>query len=179
MKQAIALPANGETRIAFYVSPPEMLAVGSYPVTVRSSLLSGSQTLTLMKPPQWQVLGPFDGGVGVKFAGELPADLTREYVGAGGRHVRWRAVGDDCVRSDEYVDFERALGKDNNSSTSFGEATFHATQAGKARFYVGSGDALTIWLNGQLVFDKQVHRGAAFDEDAVDVDLREGRTRLW
>jgi hypothetical protein len=49
-----------------------------------------------------------------------------------------------------------------------------STKAGKARLYVGSGDALTIWLNGHLVFDKQVHRSAEPDEDAVDVDLREG-----
>jgi hypothetical protein len=178
VKQAIALPANGETRIAFYVSPPETLAVGSYPVRVGSSLPSDSPTLTLVKLPEWRVLGPFDGGVGVKFAGELPSNLTNEYVGASGRHVRWRAVGDDCVRNDGYVDFEKALSKENNGPTTFGEATFHATQAGKARFYVGSGDALTIWRNGHLVFDKQVHRGAEPDEDAVDVDLREGENTV-
>lgn len=32
--------------------------------------------------------------------------------------------------------------------------------------------------NGQLVFDKQVHRGAEPDEDAVDVDLREGENSV-
>ena len=178
MKQAIAVPANGETRVAFYVSPPETLAVGSYPARVRGSLLSGAPTLTLVKPPQWQVLGPFDGGVGVKFAGELPSNLTNEYVGASGRYARWRAVGDDCVRNDGYVDFGKALGKDNNGATTFGTATFHATEGGKARLYVGSGDALTIWLNGRLVFDKQVHRGAVPDEDAMDVNLREGENTV-
>ena len=80
---------------------------------------------------------------------ELPTDPGAEYAGKGGRRVRWRVVGDDCVRIDGYVDFEKALGKDNSGATTFGATTFQATHAGKARLYVGSGDALTIWLNGQ------------------------------
>jgi len=76
------------------------------------------------------------------------------------------------------VDFEKALSKDNNGATTFGATTFQSTHAGKARLYVGSGDALTIWLNGQMVFDKQVHRGAEPDDDAVDVDLREGENSV-
>ena len=185
MKQTIIAPAGGEARVAFYMSPPETLDVGSYPVKVMSLLQTGSSplstalTLTLIKPPQWHVLGPFDGGVGVKFVRELPTDLTTEYLGAGGRYVKWRPVGDDCVRNDGYVDFEKALGKDNNNgATTFGATTFQATQAGKARLYVGSGDALTVWLNGQPVFDKQVHRSAEPDEDAVEVDLREGENTV-
>ena len=178
MKQTIIAPAGGEARIAFYVSPPERLNVGSYPVRVGGLSLSVGPTLTMVKLPQWHVLGPFDGGVGVKFAGELPRDLTMEYVGAGGRHVRWRAVGDECVRNDGYVDFEKALGKDSNGATTFGTTVFRLTHAGKARLYVGSGDALTIWLNGQRVFDKQVHRGAEPDEDVVEVYLREGENSV-
>jgi hypothetical protein len=192
--QQVDVPPEGEARIAFYVGFIDKLEVGTHLMSVDARIwhnevvIEGKKettferipgpTLTLVKPPQWQVLGPFDGGVGVKFARELPADLAKEYMGAGGRHVRWRMVGDDCVRNDGYVDFEKALGKDNNGSTTFGAATFQATQAGKARFYVGSGDALTIWMNGQLVFDKQVHRGAEPDEDAVDVDLREGENSV-
>jgi len=76
------------------------------------------------------------------------------------------------------VDFEKALGKENNGATTFGTTTFPATHGGEARLYVGSGDGLTIWLNGQLVFDKQVHRSAEPDEDAVDVDLREGENSV-
>jgi alpha-glucosidase (family GH31 glycosyl hydrolase) len=178
VKQAITTPAGGEARIAFYVSPPKTLGVGSYPVKVRSPLLSSPPTLTLIKQPQWHVLGPFDGGVGTKFAVELPTDLTSEYVGVGGQQVRWRTVGDDCVRNDGYVDFEKALGKDNNGATTFGTTAFPITHAGKGRLYMGSGDALTIWLNGHLVFDKQVHRSAEPDEDAVDVDLREGENSV-
>ena len=179
VKQAVTVPPGEEARIAFYVSPPEKLDVGSYSMKVMCSSLSDALVLTLIKPPQWHVLGPFDGGVGSKFTGELPVSLTNEYVGASSRRVRWRVVEDDCVRNDGYVDFEKGLGKDNNGATTFGTTTFQARHAGKARLYVGSGDALTIWLNGQTVFDKQVHRGAEPDEDAVEVDLREGDNSVF
>jgi hypothetical protein len=43
---------------------------------------------------------------------------------------------------------------------------------------MGSGDAVTIWLNGQPVFDKQVHRGAEPDEDTVEVNLRDGENTV-
>jgi hypothetical protein len=178
VKQTIIAPAGGEARIAFYVSSPATLDVGSYPVKVKGLSLPDDPALAMIKLPQWHVIGPFDGGVGARFAGELPTDVVTEYVGAGGRQVRWRAVGDDCVRNDGYVDFEKALGKDNNGATTFGATSFQVTQSGKARLYVGSGDALTIWLNGQLIFDKQVHRGAEPDEDAVEVDLREGENSV-
>lgn len=191
--QQVSVPARGEARIAFYVQPVYKLEVGSYAIIVDATtcvdvMMNGFRTpierkipgptLTLIKPPRWHVLGPFDGGVGAKFDGEWPTNFAAEYTGASGRHVRWRTVGDDCVRNDGYVDFEKALGKDNNGATTFGAATFRTKRAGKARLYVGSGDALTIWLNGQLVFDKQVHRGAEPDEDAVDVDLREGENSV-
>ena len=71
VQQIIIAPAGGEARMAFYVSPPETLDVGSYPVKLRSSALSNAPTLTLIKPPQWSVLGPFDGGVGAKFTGRI------------------------------------------------------------------------------------------------------------
>jgi len=83
------------------------------------------------------------------------------------------------VRDDGYVDFEKALGKGNNGQTTFGTATFTSSAGGPARLHVGSGDALTIWVNGQQVFDKQVHRSAEPDEDSVSVNLRAGRIRYW
>ena len=82
------------------------------------------------------------------------------------------------MRTDGYVDFEKALGKENSGATTFGSTTFQSTPDGKARLYVGSGDALTVWLNGHLVFDKQVHRSAEPDEDAVDVGLRKGENSV-
>jgi hypothetical protein len=178
--QPFRVEARSEARLAFYAIPPKDLTEGTYPVVINclpseGTKASGALALQLVKEPtHWRVVGPFDGGVGTEFAGDLPTDFKTEYLGAGGRKVRWKTVGDDCVRDDGFVDFEKALGKDNNGATTFGATTFTARAGGPARLYLGSGDALTIWLNGEQVFDKQVHRSAEPDEDMVDVNLRAG-----
>jgi hypothetical protein len=82
------------------------------------------------------------------------------------------------MRDDGFVDFAKALGKDNNGAMTFGAAAFTSLAGGPARLYVGSGDGLTIWLNGEQVFDKQVHRSAELDEDMVDVNLRAGENSV-
>ena len=183
-EQPFHAPARSEARLAFYVKVPDALAVGSYPIAVDwqpEGDLSGETiglALQLFQLPHWQVIGPFDGGVGAEFAGDLPTDFKAEYLGAGGRKVRWKTVGDDCMRDDGFVDFAKALGKDNNGAMTFGAAAFTSLAGGPARLYVGSGDGLTIWLNGEQVFDKQVHRSAELDEDMVDVNLRAGENSV-
>jgi alpha-D-xyloside xylohydrolase len=177
-KQSFTAPAGGAARVPFYVSWPMDLPVGSYPIEVTGI---GEQPLrvTLVKlPGKWQVIGPFDGGVGGEFRGMLPFDLTLEYPGAWGRRPRWQPVADDCVYEDGYIDLAKALGKDSGQTT-FAVTTFASPEGGPARFHVGSGDALTIWLNGQQVFDKSQHRSAERDEDAVDVTLRVGENRVF
>jgi hypothetical protein len=72
------------------------------------------------------------------------------------------------IREDGYVD----LGKESETS-----ATFQA-QAGNARLFLGSGDGLTVWLNGEPVFDWQGHRTPERDEDEVPVKLRDGENHL-
>jgi len=185
--QFFTAQAQGEARLAFYVNMPNGLPVGNYPVSVnydfkgaidRRTAATGALALQFVRSPQWQVVGPFDGGVGAKFAGDLPTNLTAEYAGSGGHEIHWKAVGDDCVRNDGYVDLEKALGKGNSGQTTFGAATITSRADGPARFYVGSGDAMTIWLNGKQVFDKQVHRGAEPDEDVVDVKLHAGENSV-
>ncbi len=167
-----------EARLAFYVGWSGDLAVGSYPIRVSAPSLEPLQVVLVKPPTHWQVIGPFDGGVGTEFTGELPSDSAAEYRGTGGRKVRWKEVGDDCVRDDGYIDFEKALGKGNTGATTFGRAIFHSEGDRPSRFYLGSGDGLTVWLNGQRVFDKQVHRSAEPDEDAVDVNLRAGENSV-
>jgi hypothetical protein len=170
--------AQGEARLAFYVSWPEDLTVGSYPIRVSAPSLQPLQVVLVKPPTHWQVIGPFDGGVGTEFTGDLPTDSAGEYLGAGGRKVRWKEVGDDCVRDNGYIDFEKALGKGNNGGTTFGRAIFSSEGERAAKLYLGSGDGLTVWLNGQRVFDKQVHRSAEPDEDTVDVELRAGENSV-
>jgi alpha-D-xyloside xylohydrolase len=184
--QPFRVEAHGEARLAFYAIPPKDLTEGTYPAAI--NLISHETMATpkafgvvlqfIKEPTHWQVIGPFDGGVGAEFSGDLPTDFKTEYLGAGGRKARWQTVGNDCVLDDGFVDFAKALGKDNNGATTFAATMITSRAGGSVRLYVGSGDALTIWLNGEQVFDKQVHRSAEPDEDAVDVKLRPGENSV-
>jgi hypothetical protein len=69
------------------------------------------------------------------------------------------------VREDGYVD----LGKQSEAT-----ATFDSLGVAKARLWLGSGDGMTLWVNGEQVFEKQAHRSGEPDEDFVDVDLKQG-----
>jgi len=177
--QTATAPSGGAARLAFYVSCPSNTPVGSYPIEITAVDARPIQLMFIKPPSHWQVIGPFDGGVGTEFTGELPTGSAGEYPGAGGRKVQWKEVGQECVRDDGYIDFEKALGKGNNGATTFGRAIFRSEGGGPAKLYVGSGDGLTVWLNGQRVFDKQVHRSAEPDEDAVDVNLRAGENSVF
>jgi hypothetical protein len=43
---------------------------------------------------------------------------------------------------------------------------------------VGSNDAIKVWLNGQVVLDQDVQRGAAADQDTISLFLEAGENRL-
>ena len=73
------------------------------------------------------------------------------------------------VRDDGYVD----LGRQSEAL-----AQFTLPKAGKAKLWLGSGDGMTVWLNGEQVFDWQGHRSAERDENVVDVDVRAGANAL-
>ncbi len=175
--QKVTVPAQGEARVAFYVSWPETLPVGSYSIgtvaEVGPSPVAGP-TVTLVKLPEWHVLGLFPGGVGSgNVLDGVAPDLTAHYTGRGGRDVQWQKAGQDAIEANGAVDFGKVVGG-GGGSTCYGYTTITAADAGHAQFLVGSGDALTIALNGKQVFQKLVHRAALPDEDAVDVDLRQG-----
>jgi alpha-D-xyloside xylohydrolase len=51
-------------------------------------------------------------------------------------------------------------------------------RGGAATLHLGSGDGIVVWLNGEKVFEKIVHRTAEPDEDAVPVVLQKGDNTL-
>ena len=48
----------------------------------------------------------------------------------------------------------------------------------KAQLYIGSNDALTVWMNGAEVFSKNVQRDARADQEQIQVQLKPGNNAL-
>jgi hypothetical protein len=48
----------------------------------------------------------------------------------------------------------------------------------RLRMLTGSDDSLRVWINGALVLERPVLRGASPDQDRTDVVLRDGENRI-
>jgi hypothetical protein len=56
--------------------------------------------------------------------------------------------------------------------------TLTVSSARKIRVYLGSDDAITVWLNGQQVLAHLVGHWCAPDQESVDLDLKPGENKL-
>jgi hypothetical protein len=56
--------------------------------------------------------------------------------------------------------------------------TLHAASAQPVKLYLGSDDAIKVWLNGSNVLHHQIKRGVEPDQEQVDLQLHEGDNRL-
>jgi len=142
----------------------------------RIAFAPATEGLRLLSPPtfsSWQVAGPFpseSGSVAFTTAHgpEKLIDLTQNFSDG---KIKWTA-------KPEFTD-----GKVNSLTGGENSATYlyrsiHAPFAQKATFSFGSDDAIKAWLNGKLILEKDVQRGAAADQDKLTVDLQEGENQL-
>jgi dienelactone hydrolase len=126
----------------------------------------------------WLVVGGFPADQAGEIVSQLLAAVPEpgtEVARADGEPARWqphKAWGDE-------VDLTGPLNVDGegaNVGYAFAEVTRDAT--GPARVSVGSDEGIRVWLNGVLVHERQGERPLRHDEDAVDIEMREGRNTL-
>ncbi len=75
------------------------------------------------------------------------------------------------------IDFMSFM-KINEHVVAYAYCNVTAPESMDAELRVGSDDGIRVWLNGKLVVDKQVYRGAAPDTDKSKVRLVKGKNRL-
>jgi len=76
-----------------------------------------------------------------------------------------------------FVDLARVLGNPGNCAA-FLKAQVWAPRDLEARLELGSDDGVKVWLNGQVVHDKDVPRSFRLNEDKVPVKLKKGWNEL-
>lgn len=141
----------------------------------RLALAPATEGLKILTPTElstWQMAGPFPAESGkvafdTEFGPEKSIDLTQSF--ADGK-VHW-------TPRPEFVD-----GKVNDftgeNSAIYLYRTVRVPSAQKATLSLGSDDAIKAWVNGKLVLNKDVQRGAAADQDKVAVELNEGANQV-
>lgn len=174
---SFSAPAGGEARLAFYVTPPADLLPGSYELSAECRIgtrIAQAPPVTLVKPLSWKVLGPFKGGVGSAQAldGRAP-DLGADYTGSERTQIRWQDLPGDAMNAEGYMDLGK-VGGAGGGTTCYAYSRISVPAARRVRLYAGSGDSMTIWVNGREVLQRLAYRNPDRDEDAVDVTLRAG-----
>jgi hypothetical protein len=127
---------------------------------------------------KWQVIGPFawkdDAAWTTAFVGEPNVDVSKQ-VTVGGKALAWKpATGNGPIG---LVDMTGALGE---TSRMFGYAyaIVNVAEESDGQIRLGSDDGNQIWLNGKQVFENRVDRGAALDQDKVDVHFVKGENKI-
>ena len=131
---------------------------------------------------QFRVVGPFDneGRAGfTKIQGpegqqNEPVSLGAAYEGRE-RPVSWRLYPDIVRRG--YVDLDTVLRPFENVC-GIAETFVHAAKARPVVFWLGSGGANRLYVNGEKVLEDSVYRGPSPDRAAARVELRQGWNRV-
>ncbi len=124
----------------------------------------------------WKLIGPFDstGGTGFDkvYPPEESIDLSADYDGLAGE-ARWTEHHTD----DEYgsVDLNKAIGK-HMGAAGYAMAEFISDQERPADVRLGSGNAVKLWLNGQLLASADTyHTNEAIDQYVGHGTLKKGK----
>ncbi|OJW12340.1 MAG: dehydrogenase [Planctomycetales bacterium 71-10] len=123
----------------------------------------------------WRLVGPFVKDASPPFPLDGPIDAEAEYPGLGDEKVTWREA--DARDRRGRLNLAR-LYDPGDKRCVFGVADLESPTDRVASFAVGSDDTLTVWVNGEQVFDFADSRGYSPDSDRFDVPLRKGMNRI-
>ncbi|HWE38981.1 MAG TPA: PVC-type heme-binding CxxCH protein [Isosphaeraceae bacterium] len=124
---------------------------------------------------QWRLLGPFKKGDAAPFPLDKPVDLSASFTGLDGNPARWREVQAHDPKGE--VNLGRVF-SDGSGQSAFGYAEVRSEADRTAHVTVGSDDTLTVWVNGNQVYDSQGDRGFEYEQGKFDVPLVAGANRI-
>src|SRR5262249_2312868 len=148
---------------------------GTYEETILATLrASGYPSLE----GKWHYIGPFDNtgkkGFDAVYPPEQGIDLQQSYAGKDNKPVQWKALPN--FRLGEIYDIKQVLNYD------WAVVYFYHEMEARDQLLLdlsfGSDDTLSVWLNGQSLLASNIYRGAAPDQDIVNLYLKPGKNQL-
>ncbi|MCL1921370.1 MAG: hypothetical protein FWG50_09900 [Kiritimatiellaeota bacterium] len=127
----------------------------------------------------WHLIGPFANELGnkgfdVAYPPEKGVDLNAEYDGVGGKRVRWQRK--DTFRDGVANDLRIFDVNDFVCAYVYREITSPVDQ--QVMSEMGSDDTLTVWVNGEKIFAKNVLRSCKPGEEKIMLPLKAGKNQL-
>ncbi|AMV36087.1 HEAT repeat domain-containing protein [Planctomyces sp. SH-PL62] len=122
----------------------------------------------------WRLAGPFpkDAPPPFPLVGEIDPDA--EMDGLDDRKIGWKPFEPRDPRG--RVNLARIYGGDSQSA--FGVADVESPSDRVAAVVVGSDDTLTVWVNGESVYDFSKNRSYSPESDRFEVKLKAGANRI-
>ena len=162
-------------------APGTDLAAVSFHVALKKhDLLLAEAHLAMARPLTWAVAGPFLAEPHAAYALSTPAEWTfspEALFAAEPRPVRWEHVPQEHVIEHSGLDFIALFGPHTHASV-YAMTHIESDTEQEIEIRAGSDDTLTLWLNGEQVFDKEVYRDADWDQEVIPARLRKGTNRL-
>lgn len=127
---------------------------------------------------RWHFIGPFfwNPGTGFEptFFGEPEVNLDAVY-NVDGHELKWRVVESDDVVG---VYNLSAVIENVENAVAFAFVRIQVEAGGPAQVRAGSDDGIRVWVNGDVVLEKDVDRGYDIDQDIADIELKPGMNEL-
>jgi len=128
---------------------------------------------------QWHVIGPFPWSASEGFKdnpiGAPAVDRAAMITPADGKPRKWqpaRGGGPSAI-----VDLTGLFGMVTGSAA-FAYAEIDVPAAADAQLRMGSDDGIKVWVNGAVVYEHHVDRGAAADQDQAPARLIAGKNEI-
>ncbi len=174
--------APGESReVEFDVATTPETLPGTYALTLEvrgpAHDWPGSPVEVVVSP-QWYAAGLFPGGVGTDpIFDPTTMDHQNPMLSDTAGALEWQEVPAELLKLDGYWELGRMLGHDGFRH-SYLYSRVESPLPRRVRIAAGSGDGLTVWLNGRLVWDNPTHRNPEPDIDIIDTVLVAGENHI-
>jgi hypothetical protein len=148
--------------------------------TREETLTASTQAMALafapaeLKQTPWKIIGPFENKGDTTYPPEREIDLQAEYSGRGGKKVAWK----DAPQFIDGRAHSLAIVQPSDYAIFYLYRTIQADRDTPTVLYLGSDDALSVWLNGEKVHEYRGERATTPDEDKVKVRLKRGVNHL-
>ena len=165
--------------VSLFAQDPAWYQKGASPVeTFLASYPVAAADNTFACGP-WHVIGPFPNekgnkGFDVAYPPEKEIDLNAEYEGVDGKRVRWQQK--DHFKDGVVNDLRIFEVNDFVCAYVYREITSPADL--QVLSEMGSDDTLTVWVNGQKIFSKNVLRSCKIGEEKIMLPLKAGKNQL-
>ncbi len=123
----------------------------------------------------WDLVGPFPIKTEPPFPVSQAIDLKQTFPGYKDEPLAWKRV--KAIDGKGQIDLGKVYSNDDDIAA-FGSAEIESPTERKAGFVVGSDDTLTVWVNGEKVYDFQNSRGYNPEESQFDAPLLKGTNRI-